>query len=105
MRSKPAVFLLAVSLLTASAAASSLAQATHEAAKVALHPLAQQVRQIESAMNYLGQPLSPADVHRINAALALQDEAAAVAELERVLDHYILAIVAINAESRVKAEP
>jgi len=98
-------FLLTVAFLTASLATNALAQGSGEVPKVALQPLAQQVRQIESAMNYLGQPLSPADVQRINAAVALQDEAAAVAELERVLDQYVLAVVTINAESRVKVDP
>jgi hypothetical protein len=70
-----------------------------------LQPLAQQVRQIESALNYLGQPLPSIDVQRINAAVALQNEAAAVEELERVLDQYVLAVVTINPESRVKVDP
>ena len=73
--------------------------------EVPLQPLAQQVRQIENALSYLGQPLSELDVQRINAAIALQDESAAVTELERILDQYALVIVAINAESRVKVEP
>jgi hypothetical protein len=101
----PTNFLLAVSFLTASLVLKSFAQTPREDPKVALQPLAQQVRQIESALNYLGQPLSSADVQRINAAVALTDEAAAVTELERVLDQYVLAVVTINAESRVKVDP
>jgi hypothetical protein len=98
-------FLLIVILLFASLSPVAIAQVSSEVSKVALQPLAQQVRQIESALSYLGQPLSEADVQRINAAIGLQDEPAAVAELERVLDQYALVIVIINAESRVKAEP
>ena len=74
-------------------------------AAVPLQPLAQQVRRLEDAMNYLGQPFPAADHGAINAAIANADEGAAVAELEKILDRYALAIVDINAESRVKVEP
>jgi hypothetical protein len=105
MRSSNLVkFSLVVLFLTASLPLNALAQTSGEGQKVALQPLAQQVRQIESALNYLGQPLSSADVQRVNAAIALQDEAAALAELERVLDQYVLTVVTINAESRVKVD-
>src|ERR1700722_12976246 len=56
-------------------------------------------------MTYLGQPFPPTDHSAINAAIASPDESAAVAALEKVLDKYALAIVDINAESRVKVEP
>lgn len=72
---------------------------------VPLQPLAQQVRRLEDAMNYLGQPFPASDHAAINAAIANADEAAAVAGLEKILDRYALAIVDINAESRVKVEP
>ncbi len=72
---------------------------------VPLQPLAQQVRRLEDAMNYLGQPFPAADHSAINAAIALPDQTVAVAELEKILDRYALAIVDINAESRVKVEP
>ncbi len=73
-------------------------------AAVPLQPLAQQVRRLEDAMTYLGQPFPAADHGAINAAIADADESAAVAELERILDRYALAIVDINAESRVKVD-
>jgi hypothetical protein len=73
-------------------------------APVSLQPLADQIRQIESALSYLGQPLSDADQAAINAALAGDDEAAAVAELQRILDRYVLITVVINPESRVEVE-
>ncbi len=73
-------------------------------APVPLQPLAQQVRQLEDALNYLGQPL-PAAVHqRVNAAIGNASEAAAVAELEAALDPLALVTVDINPESRVKVE-
>ena len=103
--SRPVNFLLALSFLTSGLPTSAFAQAAGESPKVSLQPLAQQVRQIESALNYLGQPLPSADVQRINAAVALQNEAAAAAELERVLDRYVLVVVTINPESRVKVDP
>jgi hypothetical protein len=98
-------FLLAVSFLWAMCAPLTLAQGAGEGSKVALQPLAQQVRQIENALTYLGQPLSKPDVQRINATVGLQDEPTAVAELEKILDQYALVIVTINAESRVKVDP
>ena len=73
--------------------------------RVALQPLAQQVRLVERALSYLGQPLAPEDHERINRATAGADETVAEAELEAVLDRYVLAVVAINPESRVKVTP
>jgi len=71
---------------------------------VPLQPFAQHVRRLEDAMNYLGQPFPPSDQRAINAAIANADEGAAVAGLEKILDKYALALVDINAESRVKVE-
>src|SRR5215472_3889007 len=94
-----------VSLLLAGVVAlNSTAQDMGETQRVALQPLAQHVRQVQEALSFLGQPLRAADSQRINAAIGLSDEAVAVAELQRVLDQYALAIVTINAESRVKVE-
>src|ERR1700689_3266943 len=63
-----------------------------------LQPVAQQVRRLETALTYLGQPLLDADQKEINAAIADQDEIAAVKRLERVLDKYTLATIEINPE-------
>jgi hypothetical protein len=71
---------------------------------IPLQPLAQQVRQLEEALNYLGQPLPPSDHQRINTAIANPDQTAAVTQLESVLDQYALVTVDINPESRVKVE-
>jgi hypothetical protein len=73
-------------------------------ADVPLQPLAQQVRQLETALRYLGQPLSAADHQAINAAVALSDERAAVTRLQEVLDRSVLATVHISPESRVRVE-
>ena len=69
-----------------------------------LQPVAQQVRRLETALAYLGQPLLEADQKEINSAIGDTDESAAVERLERVLDKYALAIIEINPESRVKVE-
>jgi hypothetical protein len=106
MRSLDSVRLfLVVFLLLASRTPFARAQVPAGGLQVGLQPLAQEVRQIESALSYLGQPLPEADVQRINAAVGLQDESAAVAELEQVLDQSVLVVATINAESRVKVEP
>ena len=94
-----------VSLVLCGAAAAQ--QATHEhgaGAPVPLQPLAQQVRQLEEALNYLGQPFAATDVRRIHEAVANPDESAAVRALETVLDEQVLLNVDINPESRVKVE-
>jgi len=63
------------------------------------------VRQVETTLAYLGEPLPLTDQDAINEAIANTDEAAATARLEQVLDKYTLAIVDINPESRVKVLP
>src|SRR5262245_28068335 len=73
-------------------------------ASIPLQPLAQQVRQLSEALAYLGQPLQTADLRRINEAIGNPDEAAAVRQLESILDQYVLVNVDINPESRVKVE-
>lgn len=70
-----------------------------------LQPLALNVRQIESALDYLGSPLSAADQRRINDALAGTDDAAAVRTIAQTLDKRALVTVEINAESRVMVAP
>lgn len=97
-------FALALGALAVTLSQNSLGQNTEQTPKVALQPLAQQVRQVQEALGFLGQPMAAANTQRINSAMGLADETAAVAELERVLDQYALAIVTINAESRVKVE-
>ncbi|HKW33845.1 MAG TPA: CehA/McbA family metallohydrolase [Candidatus Acidoferrum sp.] len=96
-------FALALTLFVAVFAMNAVGQ-TMEAPRVALQPLAQQVRRVQEALSFLGQPILAADAQRINAAMGRADEAETAAELERVLDQYALAIVTINAESRVKVE-
>jgi hypothetical protein len=71
---------------------------------IALQPLAQHVRRLESALAYIGQPL-PASTHaRLNEVLGLPDEAQAVARIQQILDEHVLIEVQINPESRVKVQ-
>src|ERR1700694_1448206 len=94
--------------LLLAAALSAAGQTTHvhheEGGVGSLPTLAQQVRRIENALEYLGQPLSAADQRRLNDAIALTDEAAAVREIQHTLDKLVLANVEINPEGRVKVE-
>src|SRR6266851_1850683 len=73
--------------------------------RVPLQPFAQQVRQVETSLAYLGQPLAQNDADAINQAIGNANEAAVIERLEQILDKYTLAIVDVNAESRVKAQP
>jgi hypothetical protein len=82
-----------------------MATLTAAQTRVALQPFAEQVRQVETALAYLGEPLSPKDQKTIDALTANADEAAAVEGIEQILDRYVLAIVEINPESRVKVRP
>src|SRR5689334_16046970 len=82
-----------------------MATLTAAQTRVALQPLAEQVRQVETALAYLGEPLSPKDQNTIDALSANADEAAAVEGVQQILDRYALAIVEINPESRVKVRP
>ena len=96
---------LFVALILAGIAFAQQAPHQHPAAPaVPLQPLAQQVRQLEDALSYLGQSLPAADQRRINEAIGNPDEAAAVAQLQAILDPYVLLSVDINPESRVKVE-
>ena len=69
-----------------------------------LQPLALQVRQLEEALNFLGQPLSPPTTAVSTKPSPSPDEAAAVAQLQSILDAWSLVTVDINPEGRVKVE-
>jgi hypothetical protein len=72
--------------------------------QVPLQPFADQVRQLESTLNFLGQPLDSSSLGAINTAFANADPQTAVAQTAAVLDKYALAVVTINAESRVSVQ-
>ena len=73
--------------------------------RVPLQPFAQQVRQVETSLAYLGQPLAQTDADAINQSIGNTNEVTAIDRLEQILDKYTLAIVDINAEGRVKVQP
>src|SRR5215213_6151664 len=68
---------------------------------VALQPLAQQVRRVESVLASLGQPLTAAEHAALNRAIGERDEGPAVRLIDEVLAAHVLLDVTINPESRV----
>jgi hypothetical protein len=73
-------------------------------AQVSLQPFALHVRQLETSLEYLGEPLSLQDQKAINDSLADKDEQKAVEGVQKVLDQRVLCSVEINGEGRVKVE-
>jgi len=71
--------------------------------KVAAQPLLAQVKQVEEALEFLGDPLPPAAKQAIAAAADAGDEAKVVRAVQEALDPYCLVGIEINPESRVKA--
>jgi len=96
--------LLASSVLAAVGALGAQERLTPSPAPPALQPLAQQVRRLETALRYLGEPLSDADHTALDDAIGMSDEAAAVARIQQVLDPHALITVHISPESRVRLE-
>ena len=70
-------------------------------ASTPLQPFAQEVRLLETTLEFLGQPLTPGDQAGMNATFANSDPEVAVRQAEGILDKYALVDVTINAESRV----
>ena len=93
-----------VFFLTALGLAAQEHQHAAPPAPVPLQPMALQARQLAEALNYLGQPLTAAEHKRLNEAIGMADEAAAVDAIQKVFDSHVLVNVDINAESRVKVE-
>jgi hypothetical protein len=69
--------------------------------QIQLQPIANQVRQLESLLNFLGQPLSQVEQQGINSAIANPDPDKAVEQVESILDKHALIVVSINPESHV----
>ena len=78
------------------------APAPHHVVAVPLQPFAVLARRVETALDYLGQPLAAADRQALAAALANTDDHAGVTAATAILDRYALVHVHINPESRVK---
>jgi hypothetical protein len=71
---------------------------------VEFQPLAAQAQRVVEALDYLGQPLAPADKKAVLDACRSTDEDRAIGTIQAVLDRYCLVGVNINPESRVKAQ-
>ena len=69
-------FASASALLAAAVGPNAMAQNADQTPRVALQPFAQQVRQAQEALSFLGQPLLAADAQQIKAAMGRPDEAA-----------------------------
>lgn len=71
--------------------------------QVELQPLQAQVRQVVEALEHWGQPLPAPSKARLDNAMAMTDEPAAVRAIQAALDDLCLIGITINPESRVKA--
>jgi hypothetical protein len=71
---------------------------------VELQPLAAQVERVVQALELAGSPLSDDQRAAIRTALAQSEAAAAVEEIQQILDPLCLAGVSVNPESRVKVQ-
>jgi hypothetical protein len=76
--------------------------AARQADEVESQPFFAQVRRLVEAMEYLGEPLSPADRRELERASEDADPARGVAAVQSVLDRRVLLRVEISPESRVK---
>ena len=89
------MFLFCASALAADAAPLTLVT------NVELQPLNAQVVRLETALAYLGAPLSDAEIKQLDAAPALPP-AQAIEQIQTILDRHALFGVSINPEMRVK---
>jgi hypothetical protein len=90
------------------AAAASCGQAAEPlptVADVELQPLAAQVKRVSQALATLGQPLTDEQQAALDKALEATDPAAGGEAIQQALDPLCLALVHINPESRVHADP
>ncbi|MDG3003081.1 CehA/McbA family metallohydrolase [Paludisphaera mucosa] len=74
-------------------------------ADVEFQPLSAQARRVVQALDLLGQPLSPEEKGRIEAAIEAADEGPGIKTIQEVLDAHCLVGVDVNPESRVKSTP
>jgi len=85
-------------------AVEALAGELPQTTDVARQPLAAQAQRVAEALEWLGRPLSNAEIERLEQAKAADTEAKGVQIIQDVLDPHCLIGVTINAESRVKAQ-
>jgi hypothetical protein len=68
---------------------------------VELQPLAAQVKRVAQALDLLGSPLTKSEQDALDGACSSRDPAAGIRGIQETLDPLCLAMVEINAESRV----
>jgi hypothetical protein len=95
-------WMLALSLAALCATASPAQQPTVVTDGVEPQPFAAHVARLEEALQFIGSRLHAEDRRRLDALRERAPSAAVVAELQRVLDPYVLAAVDINPEARVR---
>src|SRR5438045_8742840 len=88
-------------LLVSCVLAANLHAALMLVTNVELQPLHAHVARVESALEFLGAPLSQAEIKELDAAPVLP-AADAVAKIQSILDRHALFGVTINPEMRVK---
>src|SRR5215213_6007088 len=90
-------------VLIALSASPSVAQ-TASAQGLEVQPLVAQVRRLVEAMDYLGEPFSPADKQALERAADEDDEGRALVAIQTILDKRTLAYITISPESRVSVQ-
>lgn len=68
---------------------------------IPLQPIAYQARQLESLLEFLGQPFTQAEKEGINRANTNRNSDEAVEQIESILDKHALVVVTINSQGRV----
>jgi hypothetical protein len=69
--------------------------------QIDVQPLVAQVGRLIEAMDYLGEPFSPAEKQSLERAAEAETEARAITEIQEILDRHVLVYVDISPESRV----
>lgn len=101
--------MLTVCLILSAMSGTALVQAADDkdaievVTTVERQPLIAATQRLVQALEVVGDPLSQADRDKLSAAFKIEDDVQAVTAVQRILDPLCLAVVTINAESRVSA--
>ena len=95
--------LLAFVVLFTSRSFSAIAADLKPITTVERQPFVAATARLMEALTYVGAPLNEEDTQALKAAMAETDERKSVTAIQEVLDPHCLAVVKINAESRVSA--
>jgi hypothetical protein len=90
--------MLALASLTSRAGAAELPKVRN----VELQPLAAQVGRLLDALDFLGAPVGAADAAALRAAAGSKDRAAAIDEIQNILDKHCLAGVRITSRDKIE---